>query len=85
MEDDIGGEAPGHFGQRLVPNVELMHLDVAVAPGLGEPLQLPTAQVVHDQHGGTVVDEPVDQVRSDEPGAAGDQGLFEHHCLQRSW
>lgn len=55
-----------------------MNVNAATSPSRCETLETPGAEIVNHEDFDTVVNEPIDEIGSDEPGATGDEGLRNH-------
>ena len=75
VEDDVGAQAGQEVGQLGHPHVEVVELqrpDVR-GPGRGQVGQRAGREVVDDVDGVALGQQPVDEVRAEEPGAADDE------------
>ena len=75
VEDDLRSTAGDHLDQLAGADVELVEGELVgpIGPGRGQVGQRPARQVVDHVDGMALGQEPVDQVRADEPGTAGHQ------------
>ncbi|MCH8990343.1 MAG: hypothetical protein IIA44_01140 [Acidobacteria bacterium] len=81
VKDDLRGEADDHVPEFLGTDIHLMEVDVAAAACVAKAGQHPGRQIVDDQHLGALVDQPIDEVGSDEACAAGHYGLGDRHQI----
>ncbi len=73
MEDDFRGETDKGVTHLRRPDIDLMEMDMPPSTSIRKAREHPGREVVDDEHLGSLVDEAVHQVRSDEAGSAGNQ------------
>ena len=77
MEDEAAsGDQSGEVGEP--GDLRLDHPQARVAGHRAKVVQAARGQVVDDHHRRSVREQPLRQMRADEPGAAGDEDWFVH-------
>ena len=67
-------ELPGRPAELVISDIDLMEPDATTVSRLGQIVQVTGGQIINDQNIPTLIHQPPDEMRTDEPCAAGNEG-----------